>query len=329
MPLPPMPAALAAAASPSVANDRGAIYQLLTALGVGTSTAHELQVYSVGPLRIILVLAIAFSLTRLVGRVSARLIGSLRLFSPVVRATVRGEDRAETLAGVFTSLLKGLIWIVAALTVLGELHVSLAPFVATATVVGAAVGFGAQSLVKDFLSGVLILAEDQYGVGDSITVTATGTSGVVEGVNLRTTRLRALDGTVWYVPNGDIRAVGNSSEETTVALVDVAIPHTTDLEAAGVAAEAACRQVAAGPALTDKVLSPPTFVAVVASDTETATIRVVARTAPGAHVEVGRQLRMAILERLRADGLAWAPVVTAAPVADTPPSPAGGARPGG
>src|SRR3984957_1571793 len=161
---------VAATGSGSSATDRGIIYQLLTSLGVSPSRAHEVQVYSIGPLRIVLVLVLALVVGRLVKGLSRRLVGSLRLVSPLVRATPRAEDRARTLAGVFSSIFRVIIWVVALLAILGQLNINLTPFVATATVVGAAVGFGAQTLVKDFRSGVLILAEDQYGVGDSIVV---------------------------------------------------------------------------------------------------------------------------------------------------------------
>ncbi|MCU4186124.1 mechanosensitive ion channel family protein [Acidiferrimicrobium sp. IK] len=308
-------------ASGSATNDRGVIYQFLTSVGVGSSTAHDVQVYAVGPLRIVLVFVIAFVITRLVSRLSRRLVGSLRLVSPLVKATPRGADRARTLAGVITSILKAIIWIVAFLTALGELSINLAPFVATATVIGAAVGFGAQTLVKDFLSGVLILAEDQYGVGDSITINSSGTTGVVESVNLRTTRVRALDGMVWYVPNGDIRAVGNSTETDSAALVDIMVPHGTDLVAAGHEAEAAARRLAARPEWESVFSAPPAFVGVQATDNDSVTLRVIAHTTPGSHYRAARELRLAILEALRVEGLAWAedpPALSPAPPAASP-----------
>ena len=161
---------LAATGAGAPTNDRGIIYELLTSVGVSGTRAHEVQVYAIGPLRIALIMVLALVLGRLVKGLSRRLVGSLRLVSPLVRATPRAEDRARTRAGVFSSIFRVIIWVVAFLTILGQLNINLTPFVATATVVGAAVGFGAQTLVKDFRSGVLILAEDQYGVGDSIVV---------------------------------------------------------------------------------------------------------------------------------------------------------------
>jgi small conductance mechanosensitive channel len=315
------------------ANDRGVIHQLLVDLGLGSDRAHTVQVYAVGPLRILLVLVLAFVLSRLVSRLSVRLVGSLRLVSPLVRTTPRGQDRARTLAGVFASVFRLVIWVIAVLTILAQLSIDLTPFVATATVVGAAVGFGAQSLVKDFLSGVLILAEDQYGVGDSIVVGqgATATSGTVEGVNLRTTRIRSLDGMIWYVPNGEIRVVGNNTEDDSQALVDVVVPLGTDLRAAGVAAEGAGRDLAAESGWREVIVGEPVFAGVQTSDHDGVTLRVTAWTRPGAHFRVAREMRLRVLERLRGDGLAWTPEPGPPTGPGEPPGPGdlGGGGPGG
>jgi len=289
--------------------DRGVIHQFLTGLSVDSCTAHNVQVYLAGPIRIVLILVIAIILTALVKRISTRLVNSLRLVSPLVRGTPRGADRVRTLAGVLGSLFRAIIWIVALLTILGELNINLAPFIATATVIGAAVGFGAQSLVKDFLSGVLILAEDQYGVGDHIVV-GTGpnaTSGTVESVNLRITRLRAVDGVVYYVPNGDIRTVGNDTETDSQALVDLVVPLGTDLAAAGAAAQDAAQAMARDPEWESVVMGQPMFAGVQAESEAGVTLRVMALTRPGQHFRVAREMRMRILERLRIDQLAWAP----------------------
>src|SRR3546814_6716810 len=115
----------------------------------------------------------------------------------------------------------------AVITALAEVGINPAPLFAGAGIVGGALGVGAQSLVKDFLSGLFMLAEDQYGVGDVIDVgEATGT---VEVVNRGTTKLRAVDGTVWHVPNGEIRRVGNMSQQWARALLDVEVAYSTDL----------------------------------------------------------------------------------------------------
>jgi small-conductance mechanosensitive channel len=298
---------MAATGSDSV-NDRGVIYELLRSLGVSPSQAHTVQVYLSGPLKILLILGLALLLSRVVAGLARRIVKSLRLVSPVVRSTPRGEDRARTLTGVFASVFRIVIWVVAVLAILGVLDINLVPFVATATVIGAAIGFGAQTLVKDFLSGMLILAEDQYGVGDSIVVGSgdNATTGTVEGVNLRTTRLRGLDGVVWYVPNGDIRTVGNNTENDSQAVIDILVPHGTDLARAGAVAEAAAHEVARDPAWQNVFIGLPVFAGVQSTDQNGAVLRVMAWTKPGQHFRAGRELRLRILERLRQEGLAWA-----------------------
>ena len=317
-------AAASSTSGTSAANDRGIIRQLLVDIGVSPERAHAVQVYAIGPLRILLVVVLAVLLSRLVGRLSRRIVNSFRLVSPLVRATARGEDRVRTLAGVFASVFRVIIWAIALLTILGQLNINLVPFVATATVVGAAVGFGAQTLVKDFLSGVLILAEDQYGVGDSIVVgtAPNSTTGTVEGVTLRTTRVRGLDGVVWYVPNGDIRTVGNNTESDSQALIDVVVPHGIDLDAAGRVAEEAARHLAAEPEWQGIFIGEPTFAGVQSTDNDGVTLRIMAWTKPGLHFRASRQLRLRILQALRDSGLVWAN-----PASPAPPSPSAGASP--
>jgi small conductance mechanosensitive channel len=311
---------LAATVSNSV-NDRGIIYELLTSLGVSPSQAHTVQVYLSGPLKIFLILALALFLSWIVGGLARRLVKSLRLVSPMVRSTPRGEDRARTLTGVFASVFRIVIWVVAVLAILGVLDINLVPLVAPATVIGAALGFGAQTLVKDFLSGMLILAEDQYGVGDSIVVGSgpDATTGTVEGVTLRITRLRGLDGVVWYVPNGDIRTVGNNTENDSQALVDVVVPHGTDLERAGAAAEAAAQELSRDPAWHNVFVGLPVFAGVHSTDQNGVVLRIMAWTRPGQHSRAARELRLRVLVRLRHDGLAWANGAAAPPVADQSP----------
>jgi small conductance mechanosensitive channel len=293
----------------STTTDRGVIYEVLHSLGVSSDTAHQAQIYTIGPLRILLILLITVILTRLINPLAARLVSGLRLVSPLIRSTPRGRDRVRTLTGVFASILKVIIWVVALLTILGELNINLLPFVATATVIGAALGFGAQSLVKDFLSGGLIIAEDQYGVGDHIVIgnAPNAIMGTVEGVNLRITRVRSLDGVVWYVPNGDIRALGNETETDSQALVDVVVPPGTDLTEAGTAAEEAARDLAQEPAWEGVFVGEPVFAGIQAVDSTGITLRVMAWTKPGQHFRAARELRLRILERIRRDGVAWAP----------------------
>ena len=197
------------------------------------------------PLRVALIFLVAWIVNRLVRKSISRFVRGmtdgdesearkrLRKYTPKsLQATaavqpLRAASRAQTIGLVLKSTASIVIYSIAVVTALAEVGINLAPLIAGAGIVGVALGFGAQSLVKDFLSGLFMLAEDQYGVGDVIDVgEATGT---VEVVNLRTTKLRAVDGTVWHVPNGEIRRVGNMSQQWARALLDVEVAYSTDL----------------------------------------------------------------------------------------------------
>jgi small conductance mechanosensitive channel len=160
-------------------------------------------------------------------------IGAVRRVTPdalleTAETSMRAEQRIEAIASVLRSIVSFVIFAVAIFMVLGELGINLGPLIAGAGVIGVAIGFGSQSLVRDFLSGAFILVEDQFGVGDIVDLgEATGT---VEAVSLRTTRLRAVDGTVWHMPNGEIRRVGNMSQHWSRALLDIEVAYDTELE---------------------------------------------------------------------------------------------------
>jgi small-conductance mechanosensitive channel len=292
----------------AVSEDHGVIHQLFLNAGANSTTAHTAQVYLDGPGKVLFILVVAFVLTRVVNRLSHRFVNGLRLVSPVVRTTPRGHARVQTLTGAFTQTLRALIWLIAFLEILNQFSIDLTPFVATATVVGAAVGFGAQTLVKDFLAGVLLLAEDQYGVGDHIAIGtgATQLSGTVESLNLRVTRLRGADGGILYVPNGDIRALSNDTETDSQALVDVLVPYGTDLERAGRAAQAAATEMAAEEAWSPEFAGEPFFAGVAdATGANGLLLRVMALTRPGQHLRLAREMRLRIVQRLRDEGIAW------------------------
>jgi small conductance mechanosensitive channel len=279
----------------------GSIQRVFKSLGASDKLAGDAQVLLAPVLRVAIVVVVTFAITRLVPRVARRLVRSLQLRGPI---KPRASGRATTIAAVLASLFRGVVWVIAFLTILGIFGINLAPFVATATVIGAAVGFGAQSLVKDFLSGVLILAEDQYGVGDSITVG--DTTGTVEGLNLRTTKVRALDGVVWFIANGEIRKVGNSSEGYNQALVDVVVPPGTDLTRAAQVIEQEAAVFASEPDFQELVIDTPTYLGVHNVAADGITLRVIAKTVPGASFQVARALRGRLVERLRTEGVAWA-----------------------
>jgi small conductance mechanosensitive channel len=122
----------------------------------------------------------------------------------------RTAQRAEAIGGLLRSVVNIGIWATALLTILPLLGINIAPLLASAGIVGVAVGFGAQSLVKDYIAGILLILEDQYGIGDIVEVG--DVTGTVEFVSLRYTRLRDVEGVIWYLRNGDIQTVGNKSQ---------------------------------------------------------------------------------------------------------------------
>ena len=227
----------------------------------------------------------------------------------------RAHQRAETLAAVLRSLGRAVIFVVAALTVLGELDINLGPLLAGAGIVGVAVGFGAQTLVRDFLSGVFMLIEDQFGVGDVID--AGEASGVVEGVSLRTTRLRDVEGTVWHIPNGEIKRVGNKSQDWSRAVLDIQVTYGTDVRQA----ERVIKDVADAVWHDDRwstmVLEEPEVWGVEGLGSTGITIRLVVKTRPGDQTLVLRALRRKIMGAFGEAGIQVPTVQMVPPTAPT------------
>ena len=178
------------------------------------------------PLKIVIILIVAvvaeFVLIWLINRAVKRAVARPLNLRMTRRATAiptdlseqalsaRSTQRAEAIGSLLRSVVTIAIWVTAALTVLPLLGINIAPLVASAGIVGIALGFGAQSLVKDYIAGILLILEDQYGIGDEVEVGEV--SGTVEFVSLRYTRLRDADDVIWYLRNGDIQTVGNKSQ---------------------------------------------------------------------------------------------------------------------
>jgi small-conductance mechanosensitive channel len=201
----------------------------------------------------------------------------------------RRRQRTETLGSVLRSLTTAVIFGIAFLMVLSEFGVDLAPLLASAGVAGVALGFGAQSLVKDFLSGIFMLLEDQYGVGDIIDVGEA--AGTVEEVTLRVTKLRDPSGVAWFVRNGEIVRVANKSQGWSTAVVDLPVAYTEDVEKViGIIRDVVGRMY------TDEQWSPvmiaePTVAGVEQITGNTVTIRVFAKTEPNEQWGVQREIR--------------------------------------
>jgi small conductance mechanosensitive channel len=214
----------------------------------------------------------------------------------------RREQRAQALGTLADSVLRVVVWGLAILTALGTVGVNLAPLIAGAGVLGVAIGFGAQGIVKDFLSGVIMLVEDQFGVGDVID--AGPASGVVEEVSLRTTRIRDVNGVVWHVPNGSIARVGNMTQEWSRMLLDVDVAYETDVDRAIVLLGEIIERFQAREDIREMLLGEPMEVlGVTALGDSSVSIRVIAKTVPGQQWAVGRVFRQVVKRELEDAGI--------------------------
>ena len=215
--------------------------------------------------------------------------------------SLRAAARATTLSFVLRSAASAVVWTIAGAMILSELGVSLGPLIAGAGIAGVALGFGAQSLVKDFISGTFMLIEDQYGVGDIID--AGEASGTVEAVSLRTTRLRDVNGTVWHIPNGNILRVGNMSQQWARALLDVSLAVDTDVEQDLEVIKRVADGVWNDPDWRSAILEEPEVWGVERLGPEAVVLRLVVKTKPAEQFPVMRELRRRLLEAFAAEGI--------------------------
>ena len=267
------------------------------------------------PFRILLVVAITFIVSRLARRWVNRLVERIMVpkTTPTERLerigidvptslepqpSARRQSRANSVSVLLTSTLIVLIWTIALLTILGIVGINLAPLLAGAGIAGVALGFGAQTLVRDCISGLFMLLEDQYGIGDVIDLGEA--TGVVEDLSLRTTVVRSIDGTVWHVPNGVVQRVGNKSQLWSVAVVDVDVAYATDLVAAQEVLRNAALEVCQEERFAERVLEEPEVLGVEALAADGITIRLIVRVEPGTQWELQRALREHVKRRFDA-----------------------------
>jgi small-conductance mechanosensitive channel len=209
--------------------------------------------------------------------------GSLALMSE------RRRQRAQTTGSVLRSIATVVIFGIATMMVLQDLGMNLAPLLASAGIAGVAIGFGAQNLVKDYMSGIFMLLEDQYGVGDTIDIGEA--TGVVEVVTLRTTRLRDADGVVWYVRNGEVTRVGNQSQGWSRAVVDFPVAYDSDVDRIITLLRDTAAEFAADDAWKKRLTGEPDVWGVQAMSGAAVIIRVVVKTTTGDQGPVARELR--------------------------------------
>ncbi|QNG17700.1 mechanosensitive ion channel family protein [Rhodococcus triatomae] len=259
---------------------------------------------------VVLAIVLRFAAHRLIDRMTRpRSSGTPPLLRPLQERAPRGlkdpvvaerrAQRARTIGSVLKSTVSivVLVWVV--LQILGTLGVNVTPFIASAGIIGVALGFGAQNLVRDFLSGIFMLLEDQYGVGDVVDLgEATGT---VESVGLRVTTIRDVGGTLWYCRNGEIIRVGNMSQGYAVAVVDLPIAHAANVHRACEVALRAVLESARADAIVEDVLDEPEMLGVNSVTAESVMLRITAKVKPGRQWAVQRAFTRAALVAFEQD----------------------------
>jgi small-conductance mechanosensitive channel len=232
--------------------------------------------------------------------------------------SLRRSQRAEMIGAALANVASVVIWLTAAILVLHVLGLRLGPLLAGAGIAGLVLSLSAQQMVRDFLSGIAMLMEDQYGPGD--VVDAGPAKGLVERVGLRTTRLRAVDGTVWHVRNGEIERLGNESRDWARVLVDVEVARGSDLVQATRTVQRAGQQVAQDQHWQPFLLEAPEVWGVEQVKPASVTIRLAVKTRPSKRDDVARQLRASVEDALEQAGIPLPPVAEGVLVAPGPDS---------
>ncbi len=211
------------------------------------------------------------------------------------------EQQTRTLAGVLYSSGSKVVWFVALLTALAQLHINVAPALTLAGLASVALGFGAQNLVRDLITGFYIVFEDQYAMGDTIQVG--DNTGRVENLTLRRTVLRDARGALVTIANGEIRTVSNLSRDWSQAFVDISIAPEISLEKTMHALESACAEMRGDPSWSQALVDGPRILGVQAFDRSASTVRLQVRTAPTRQDEISRELRRRIQTEFQRQGL--------------------------
>ena len=317
---------------PSYCDERGWACQPVLDRTDNEGLANVVGWLSEKPLTILAILLVAWVvnriLRRLIKRAGDRMMSDADRFGDYMpnafrRAESAGRSaaRGAAISSVARSVATGIVVIGAAAAILSELGVSLAALVASAGVVGVALGFGAQNLVRDVLAGWFIVVEDRYGVGDTIDAGAPAV-GVVARVTLRSTRLRDLNGTVWHVANGEILRVGNKSQNWARAVVDVVVTPQADIDRACDLLGEVGRAMREEPEWSEQLTSSPNVLGVHLMDPSGVTLRVIQETEPASQFPVEREYRLRVLRAFEAEGIPLATL--AAPLRPPGIDPAGG-----
>lgn len=280
---------------------------------VGNAFVDFITTYQV-PIRILVILIVAVLLNWLLRRLLMRTV------TQIVRGVKKAQDvdttseiqaapylnaravqRTRTLGTVGRVIITWTIFLIALVLILGEMSVNLTAILASAGVIAAGLAFGAQNLVKDVLNGIFMVFEDQLGVGDTVTIGQV--SGTVEDVGIRVTQVRAMDGTLWFVRNGEILTLGNASQGWGRALIDVTVDAHQDLTRVSEVTLDAARALLTSERYARKVTGEPEILGLESVFGDRATLRLAVRTRPEAQWEVQRGIRAELRQKFREAGI--------------------------
>lgn len=275
------------------------------------------------PLRIVFILVLAWIVVRVLRKVVRRFaaevadrsaggrggveleIGSLRrrvnLITQNNQSSDRSSQRAVTLGKLLESLVSITVWTLAIFAVLGEFGISLGPLVASAGIAGIAIGFGAQSIVRDFLAGIFVVIEDQYGVGDIIDVSYA--LGEVIDVGFRTTQLRDVEGVLWTIPNGEIQRVGNYSQVWSRSVFDISISYDDDIDHASAVIKGVLDELWHNGSPHATIIDEPEVLGVEELGGSAVVIRARVKTEPSEQFAVARRVRAEIKKAFDREGI--------------------------
>lgn len=303
-------------------DSRGRLCDLTYSLTRSENVAEIVDTFS-KPLRIFAIIIVAYVANRLVRFFVKRSVKNLAKEKSRARfrqlkkhtglarletsenPTYRTVQRAQTIGTALAGVATFAVSITAFLLILGTYHIQLGPLFAGAGLIGVVVGFGAQSMVRDFLAGIFIILEDWYGVGDVID--AGEASGTVELVTLRATRLRDQYGVVWYIPNGVIQRAGNKSQQWGRALLDIGVALDTDIDFAQRVIKETADALAADANHATEIISEPEVLGVEEIGTDRIVIRVIVKTTPASQWKIARELRARIKTAFDEQGIELPP----------------------
>jgi small conductance mechanosensitive channel len=274
------------------------------------------ELHLLTPLRILAIIVVAIILTLVLRTVISRVLG--RTLGLVGAERTRAEARQRALASALRSAVVGVVWGTAVITIISEIGVNIGGVIATATIIGGAVAFGAQTLIRDLIAGLFVLAEDQYGVGDRVDLGYA--SGEVERITLRSVRLRDADGRVWHVAHGNVMRVANLSKSS-LALLDLEVARDSDPGQVEATVLELGRRLAANAVAAATMTGSPTSVGLTEVRDDRLVYRLAVPTLPGRHDEVRKAWRTLVLGAF-SEGLLSRPVTPAATVPAATPPPA-------